>query len=201
MNDQDVKPGRLHFVGAPTPLGVTLATLLLSVVFAGPLAAADRPPFAARAGVESAAPAALAWAQDAVLVYLENDEDLDARGAAERWGYLYYSPSLQKARAYSVRDGKVLVAEDLEMKFEAPPLSPTWIDSEAALQVADQSSGREFCRDHQGRPTTMLLMRGAFHTGEPDQTTWTIVYTSPNAPSLWVVVDAAEGKVRRTWRG
>ena len=47
----------------------------------------------------------------------------------------------------------------------------------------------------------MLLLRGAFEDGNPDQTTWTLIYTSPTAPSLFVVVDAVQGKVRRTWRG
>ena len=59
----------------------------------------------------------------------------------------------------------------------------------------------EFREKHGGRLATMLLMRGAFHDGDPDRTTWTVVYTSPSAPSLWVVVDAADGSVRRTWRG
>jgi hypothetical protein len=47
----------------------------------------------------------------------------------------------------------------------------------------------------------MLLMRGAFQDKDPDQTTWTLIYTSPSAPSLFVVVDATAAKVRRTWRG
>jgi hypothetical protein len=47
----------------------------------------------------------------------------------------------------------------------------------------------------------MLLMRGAFDAENPNRTTWLLVYTTPDAPSLFVVVDAADGKVRRTWRG
>jgi hypothetical protein len=47
----------------------------------------------------------------------------------------------------------------------------------------------------------MLLLRGAFDDADPDATTWTLVFTAPNAPSLFVMVDAADGKVRRTWRG
>ena len=47
----------------------------------------------------------------------------------------------------------------------------------------------------------MFLMRGPFQDGDPDETTWTFVYASANAPSLFVVVDAAQGKVRRTSRG
>ena len=58
--------------------------------------AAKREPFAARAGLAFAEAAAQVWAQDASLVYLENDEDVGVSGAAPRWGYLFYSPGLQE---------------------------------------------------------------------------------------------------------
>lgn len=168
---------------------------------AAPAAAAPKPPFEARAGLDLATAAAAAWASDAYLVYVENDEDLDAAGAAERWGYLFFSPALDRSRGYSVRDGKIAAAEDLAMKFEAPPVDAGWIDSGAALALAEKKAGLEFRSEHGGTLATMLLMRGAFSGGDPDETTWTLIYHSPDAPSLFVVIDAAEGKVRRTWRG
>lgn len=180
--------------------GWTLAGIALALL-AGLATAGDHAPFEARSGLDIAGAAAQVWSRDAVLIYIENDETLDDRGAAPRWGYLYYSPRLEKSRVWSIRDGKILVAEDLEIKFEAPPVGNPWIDSGAALQAAEAGAGREFRRDHEGRPSSMLLMRGAFQEKDPDQTTWTVIYTSPHAPSLFVVVDAAEGKVRRTWRG
>jgi hypothetical protein len=152
-------------------------------------------------GLDIAGAAAEAWAPDAVLVYIENDEDVNDLGAADRWGYLFHSQGLEKSRVYSVRDGKILVAENLDMKFESPPLPAGWIDSGAALAAAEEKAGREFREKHAGHLATMLLMRGAFHDGDPDRTTWTVLYTSPSSPSLWVVVDAADGSVRRTWRG
>ena len=178
-----------------------LAVLLLSALL--PLAAGAREAarFQAGAGVADASAAARIWAPDAFLVYLENDEDVDAGGTAGRWGYLYYSPTLKKARAYSVKDGRITVAEDLAMVFEAPPLSTQWIDSGVALAAAEEGAGRAFCHQQGGRLETMLLTRGAFHDGDPDQTTWTVIYSAPHSPSLFVVVDAAQGKVRRTWRG
>ena len=163
--------------------------------------AGDSVPYQAHAGLDVAREASDAWARDAVLVYVENDEDLDAQGASPRWSYLFYSSSLDKLRFYSVRAGKILVAENLNLKFEAPPLAGQWIDSGAAFAASDQGAGGEFCRKEGGHLATMLLMRGAFQDKDPDQTTWTLVYTAPNAPSLFVVVDAAAGKVRRTWRG
>jgi hypothetical protein len=175
--------------------------LVLCAALASSGRAKDWPASEARAGSDLAHDAAISWAQDASLVYIENDDPLDRQGTSTRWGYLYYSPSLKKNRAYSVRDGRIVVAEDLEMKFEAPPLAGKWIDSGAAMQAAEQDCGRAFCRDHGGRLANMLLMRGALYNEEPDESTWMLVYTSPSAPSLFVVVDAESGKVRRTWRG
>jgi len=178
--------------------GVLLFLLLIAPSFAR---AGDPPAFDARTGMELAADAARSWAPDAYLTYVENDDDLDAQGAAFRWGYLFYSPSLDKSRAYSIRDGKIVVAENLDMKFEAPALAAGWIDSDRALAAAEASVGQAFRTKYQGRLTTMLLMRGAFQEGDPDETTWTLVYTSPTAPALFVMVDATGAKVRRTWRG
>ena len=43
------------------------------------------PPFNARDGLFVADAAARAWANDALLVYIENDESVDSQGAAGRW--------------------------------------------------------------------------------------------------------------------
>jgi dipeptidyl aminopeptidase/acylaminoacyl peptidase len=174
---------------------------LLLVAAALPAAAGPHAPFAARSGLDRASAAARVWATDARLVYLENDEEVDPNGSAPRWGYLFHSESLQQSRAYSMRDGKIVVAENLEMQFDAPPVAETWIDSDAAIASAEAHGGREFRRDHAARVSTMLLARGTFQDGDPDPTTWTVVYTSPSAPSLFVVIDATDGKVRRSWRG
>lgn len=181
-------------------LALALATAL-RLACPAPADAAEPVAREARAGLELAAASAAVWAPDAVLVYLENDEPIDDRGAASRWGYLFFSPTTKKSRGYSVRDGKIVAAEDLEMKLEPPALATPWIDSGAALESAERRYGREYRREQGGQLATMLLMRGAFDEQEPDRTTWTLVYTSPNAPALFVVVDAVDGKVRKTWRG
>jgi len=177
------------------------ALLLLALLVASPAPAGNRTPVHARAGLDLAAAAANMWSQDAILIYLENDEPLDTHGASQRWGYLFYSPSLQKARGYSVKDGKILVAEDLAMKFEAPPIPPEWIDSAAAFTISDEGPARRFCHENDGHLDTMLLLRGAIEADQPDRTTWMLVYSAPNLPSLFVVLDAGDGKVLRTWRG
>jgi hypothetical protein len=201
MMERDIPVVR-SLLPRPHPPRRTLAiALMLTALLGSRAGAGTHASSEARSGLDIAAAAAQSWAGDASLIYIENDEDLQSGGTAPRWGYLFFSPALEKARVYSVRDGKIVVAENLEMKFEAPPLTAGWIDSGAALDAADEKAGRAFCREHGGKLSTMLLMRGAFSEGDPDQTTWTLIYTSPHAASLFVVVDASAGKVRRTWRG
>lgn len=177
-----------------------LAAALLALA-PGASRAGDKPPYSARSGIEVARDAALSWAPDARLVYVENDEPVATDGTAERWGYLFQSQSRGKARGYSVRDGKILEAFDLGFDFDAPPLPDGWVDSAAALAAAEAKAGAKFRLEHGGRLATMLLVRGAFYEREPDASTWALVYTSDTVPALFVVVDAAQGKVVRTWRG
>jgi hypothetical protein len=157
--------------------------------------------FSARGGLEVAADAARSWAPDARLVYLENDELVSASGTANRWGYLFYSSSRNKSRGYSVENSKILEASDLGFDLEAPPIADGWIDSQEAFAVAQKKHGLEYCAENSGRLATMLLVRGAFHEKKPNATTWTLVYTSSTAPTLFVVVDAAAGKVVKIWKG
>ncbi|MBE0566767.1 MAG: hypothetical protein IH621_12450 [Krumholzibacteria bacterium] len=166
-----------------------------------PVRAGEPPAVGARAGLDLATDAARIWAPDARLVYLENDEDLTGQGTAARWGYLYYSPERDAARGYTVRQGRIAEAADLGFAFPAPPLPETWIDSGAAVAAAEQEHGRRFRQEQGGRLGSALLIRGALHDQRPDAATWAVVYVSDTGAPLTVVVDAATGKVVRTWRG
>jgi len=177
------------------------AGALALALAATPVVAKEFAPFAAHQGVDLARAAAVAWSADAVLVYVENDEAVDGQGGAVRWGYLFYSPALDKSRAYSVRDGKIVTAENLEIRFEAPPLADGWLDSGAAIAAVEREAGKSLAKNAGIRLSNMLLMRGPFQDGDPDRTAWTLIYTIPNAPALFVMVDAVDGKVRRSWRG
>ncbi len=178
-----------------------ITVLICAALLAAPSGAGEPAPFTARTGLEPARDAARTWAADARLVYLENDEDVSTDGTAIRWGYLFYSEDKGRARGYSVRNGKILEAADLGFDFEAPPLPDAWLDSGPVLTAAEEKAGRKFRLEHGGRLTAMLLIRGALHEKKPDATTWAVVYTSETAPALVVVIDAAKGKVIKTWRG
>lgn len=157
-------------------------------------------PTPARQGLPIADAAARAWASDAALVYVENDDELNAAGLCPRWGYLYFSPKLERARAWSVRGTTITVAEDVDVRFEAPALSPAWLDADQALAAAEKGGGGAYRKEFGGKLQTMLLMRGAVVERGPDFPNWTFVYAAPGAPSLYVAVNAADAKVARTWR-
>ena len=82
-------------------------------------------------------------------------------------------------------EGRVVTASNLDMKFEAPPVAAGWIDSDAAITAAANEAGKVFKQQPGCLLSSMLLMRGAFDEEHPDRTTWTLVYTAPNQPSLF----------------
>jgi hypothetical protein len=178
-----------------------LAGIALALTLATPARGGTPIPVGARSGLDLARAGAQSWATDATLIYIENDDPLDAAGHAVRWGYLFYSPTRDQARAYSVRDGRIVVAEDLALRFTAPPLGAEWIDSDAALAAARPEVTRAFAHPVETKLSSMVLLRGAFDDDDPDRATWTLVYQAPGAPGLFVMVDAHDGRVRRTWRG
>ena len=178
---------------------ISLVVGLLAM--AGSALGGDHQPFAARAGLDLASEAARIWAADADLVYVENDEALTMDGTAARWGYLFFSESRGQARGYTIRDGIILEAADLGFELDAPPLTLDWVDSGVALASAEKKAGREYRTAFDGRLESMLLIRGAFHEGDPDASTWALVYTADGEPALTVVVNAADGKVVRKWKG
>jgi hypothetical protein len=183
------------------PARTWLAAALLVTALATPAIPGTPIPVGARSGLDLARSASQSWASDATLIYIENDDPVDAAGHSARWGYLFYSPTRDQARAYSVRDGRIVVAEDLAMRFTAPPLGAEWIDSDAAMNAARPEVNRAFAHPVESTLSAMVLLRGAFDDDDPDRATWTLVYQAPGAPGLFVMVDAHDGRVRRTWRG
>lgn len=179
-----------------------ISTLVAALLLLATSAMAGDPiPYPARAGLSLATEAAGIWADDADLVYVENDEAVGSDGTAARWGYLFFSASRGRARGYTIRDGEILEAADLDFELDAPPLAADWVDSGIALAAAEEKAGRDYRLEHGGQLATMLLIRGAFHDGDPDASTWAVVYTAEGAPALTIVVDAANGKVVRKWKG
>jgi len=177
--------------------GAALAMLFMAMATAR---AEDALPVPARQGLDQAFDAAHTWAEDAYLIYLENDEPL-ASGNASRWGYLFHSPARGISRGYSIQDGEIRVASDLGFEFPSPPLPNQWVDSAEAFAEAEKECGHEYCQKTGGSVAAMFLVGGLLHPKNPEAATWAIFYESKGEPGLWVVVDAESGKVVRRWRG
>jgi hypothetical protein len=120
----------------------------------------------AAAGLDVARSAAGSWAPDAVLIYVENDEAVAADGTS-RAGLSLPLETLDQVPRVFDREGKIVVAETLDMKFEAPPLATDWIDSGAASRSGDRIAATEFQETGGASLSTMLLMRGAFQDKDP----------------------------------
>ena len=147
----------------------------------------------ARECLEVAAAAADAWADDARLVWVENDAAVDAVGRAAAWGFLYYSPAHGAMRSWSVRGGVITTAEDHAITAPAPALVE-WVDSSAiAAPVLDR--GRQSCTACSLE--SLLLVQGVFAPGP----TWVGVFGGNGGPRHYVVCDATSGKIVRDWRG
>jgi len=195
--------GRWERRGAPNVwdwVSPGIALVFLGSLSALPAGAAKPEPFSASQGLIYATAAAEAWAADAELVYVENDEPLEGSGLSPRWGYLFRSSSQDRSRGYSVENGEVVQAADLGLRFEAPPLG-TWIDSGPALLAAEEKAGTKFRTESGGALSHMLLIRSATDPKKPERTNWLVVYRAPGLPGLFVLVDAKSGEIDRTWRG
>ena len=150
----------------------------------------------ARAGMDLAGTAADAWADDARLVWLENDSEIDANGQAAAWGYLYYSAEKHAMRSWSVRDGRITTGQDHTVSAEAPALQLDWSDSDRAAARAWDGGGREFCGET-GRLESLVLVHGLF----APRSTWVAVFAAGEGPRLHIVMDADDGDVVKRWRG
>jgi hypothetical protein len=147
----------------------------------------------ARAYLPLAAQAADAWADDARLVWLENDAPVDTSGTASAWGFLYYSPVLGAMRSWSIRNGKIEHAEDHAVRVTAPALRQEWLDSSRVVAGALSEARRAGA----GALESLVLSCGVFHA----EVAWVAVFATSDSTKLYVVVDANAGDVVRSWRG
>ena len=167
--------------------------LLLVVLFAATGKAVAGQAWSARAHLQLAAQAADAWADDARLVWLENDAPVDTSGTAAAWGFLYYSPALGAMRSWSIRNGKIEHAADHAVRVTAPALRQDWLDSPRIIASALSEARRAGA----GALESLVLSCGVFHA----EVAWVAVFATSDSTKLYVVVDAAGGDVVRSWRG
>jgi hypothetical protein len=173
-----------------------LACLWLVLSAALPVRSDEASSRTARDGLPMAQAAADAWADDARLVWIENDAELDSEGRAAAWGYLYFSPEKRALRSYSVRAGKLTVAQDHVVSTEAPGVDLGWKDSAEAAHAAWKHGGRDFASGN-GTLESLLLVRGVF----AQESAWVAIFSAERQPRLYLVLDALKGDVLKRWRG
>jgi hypothetical protein len=88
-----------------------------------------------------------AWAPDAELRIVYGME-IGADGTSTMWMYLYASPILGKGFVFSTLGSTVLSQGETDEFPEVGPLSPDWINSDAAMAVAENAGGSDFRNDH-----------------------------------------------------
>lgn len=150
----------------------------------------------ARDGLALAAAAADAWADDARLVWVENDSSIDAFGQAASWGYLYYSPEKHAMRSWSVDGAEIVEAVDQAVVAEAPAIDSGWKDSAEIAAVAMQKAAEELGVTS---PVfdSLVLVRGVFAPGSA----WVAVFANGGGPRLFLLFDSRSGDLQRKWRG
>jgi hypothetical protein len=162
------------------------------IVLAG--AAARAEPVTARAGMTLATAAADAWADDARLVWVENDAPVDSVGRADGWGYLWYSREKHAMRSWSVRDARIVAAVDHTVSAEAPALDAGWKDS---ADIAARAWSERGDAAVTATLQSLVLVRGVFAPGAA----WVAVFDDGPGPRLHVLLDAANGDLLKRWRG
>jgi hypothetical protein len=173
-----------------------LLSCFVALALSRPIAADPPAPGTARASLPRALAAADAWADDARLVWVENDAALDAEGRAAAWGYLFYSPEKHALRSWSVRGDAIVQARDHAISAEAPAVDPDWRDSAEPARIAWEQGGAEFCSAGGGLQS-LVLVRGVFAPASA----WVAVFEAGAGPRLYVVVEARSGDVLKRWRG
>ena len=171
-----------------------LVVLASAVVLSSPATSEPTWP-TARNSLAIASKAADVWVDDAHLVWIENDDDLDAQGHSRAWGYLFYSESLGAMRSWSVQQGKLQKPQDHSVRAAAPALDLQWIDSNAAVDLVWHQARKDAEVDWS--LVSLVLVRGVFDA----QQTWVAVFDNGEGPRLHVVLRASNGDLLRRWRG
>jgi hypothetical protein len=135
----DAESGRLLF-SWPPPLRTTTARFSLSL----------------------AEQAALAWAQDAQLVFLGTHlGSLTPSGEAEMWLYAYHSASRDSLRAFIFYAGMPVWQGEAPPLFYTGPLPANWVDSDVAAFVAESNGGSAYRATQSDVWVDAGLVRGA----------------------------------------
>ena len=139
---------------------------------------------------------AQSWAPDSKLwgIY-SHMSNVDSVGRAEMWMFIYYSSSLDSLHAVAVW-GKLPIFEG-PTGWTAPDtttLPSGWLDSDAAIAVAENQGGTTYRNSNQDVFVQASLLHW-YYGPNPDLTIWRFFYTSSTTDTLEFLVNALTGTI------
>ncbi|MFQ5605847.1 MAG: T9SS type A sorting domain-containing protein [bacterium] len=151
-------------------------------------------PSTAQANLQAANQAAQAWAADANLLMIIGRYVLPPSGISEGWSFIYYSTNIDSARVFIAVEGNVAGEEPFLHTIPSfTPLPANWIDSPAAMAVAELNGGSQFRNANQITRIDVHLSRGLYDL-QPATAFWWFEYFSSTAPTFEIFVNAVTGE-------
>ncbi|MBN2357377.1 T9SS type A sorting domain-containing protein [candidate division KSB1 bacterium] len=131
------------------------------------------------------------WAPDAELILIEaSSGGLDPNGYSKEWAYVFHSVAIDCARVF------LLTGEQLIASLEVSSLLPGYraidqfIDSDQALQIAEQNGGSIYRQMHQQYQVWAVLSHGLWED-DPARLIWKFEYFDWVNPPLIIFVDGS----------
>ena len=115
-------------------------------------------------------------AADAQLFFVESGTALsgqcDTTGKSCNWVYIYQSAGQQKNYRFWFKEGQIINQDSVDENFENfLPLPELWIDSDAAIVIADGQGGKEFREAFELQTIKMSLFKTAWFN-------WDVLYVA-----------------------
>lgn len=153
-------------------------------------------PTTAAPAEQNALPVAQIWAADAKLwgIY-GNWNSVDPDGTTPWWNCVYYSPSLDSLQMVAMQGRYPMFYQD--PGWSAPDtltLPDVWIDSDAAIAVAEAAGGATYRQSNDSVFVQAELTRW-WYGPDPSKSVWKFVYYSTTAPDEEYLVDAVNGNL------
>ena len=131
------------------------------------------------------------WAADANLVLVESGGNgLDQYGYCKEWGFVYYSAARDSARVFLMTGEQLIASFEASWTLPALRAIDTFVDSDQALQIADQCGGSTYRQMHQQVHVWAALSYGLW-LDDPNRLVWKFEYFDLTNPPLILFIDGS----------
>ena len=150
-------------------------------------------PYKAKDNLSTANNAMSARASDAILYGVATTDSVQMNGTAGLWVYLYFSQTKDSTYGVSFIYGTAyIIAYSVSSGKTYSSIGSSWINSDAAISVAEANGGSAFRNAHPNPLVYMDVQKGIYPA---DQTriVWLVTYQSGSSDLLYVYIDAITG--------